>query len=169
MCARLSYKLSNACWQPHLLPAKKLHGRSRTGTCFQQAAPSVAGTSGADPISQKCRELAESRELVEGKEVLELGSGCGLCAILAAKLGAKQASSSHMIRQECFTGGWVAQRSLSWHGYHDGSYASGAPRTQKIGQQSNWRGELQAGSRSDDHSQGDGRGGTIAYPFWGSA
>ena len=37
------------------------------------------------------RELAEHAELVAVRRVLELGSGTGLCGILAAKLGATQA------------------------------------------------------------------------------
>ncbi len=37
--------------------------------------------------------LAKSSELVRGRHVLELGSGCGLAGILAAKLGAAQVCS----------------------------------------------------------------------------
>ncbi|KAK9841587.1 hypothetical protein WJX74_008328 [Apatococcus lobatus] len=37
-----------------------------------------------------CRRLVEKPELVRGKHVLEIGSGCGLCGILAAKLGAAE-------------------------------------------------------------------------------
>lgn len=36
------------------------------------------------------RELAGNRDIVAGKRVLEIGSGCGLCGIVAAKLGAAQ-------------------------------------------------------------------------------
>ena len=35
-----------------------------------------------------CSMLAERPELVRGLEVLEMGSGTGLCGIMAAKLGA---------------------------------------------------------------------------------
>lgn len=37
-----------------------------------------------------CRLLVENPRLVEGKEVLEIGAGTGLCGIVAAKLGAAQ-------------------------------------------------------------------------------
>ena len=37
-----------------------------------------------------CRELAAHPEIVRGQVVLEIGSGCGACGILAAKLGASQ-------------------------------------------------------------------------------
>lgn len=37
-----------------------------------------------------CRELLKHPAVVAGKAVLEIGSGCGLCGILAAKLGAAQ-------------------------------------------------------------------------------
>lgn len=36
------------------------------------------------------RELAAHPEIVRDQEVLEIGSGCGACGILAAKLGARQ-------------------------------------------------------------------------------
>ncbi|KAK9824542.1 hypothetical protein WJX72_011185 [[Myrmecia] bisecta] len=36
-----------------------------------------------------CRELVEHPEIVRGCDVLELGSGCGICGILAAQLGAR--------------------------------------------------------------------------------
>eukprot|EP00877_Chromochloris_zofingiensis_P003053 jgi/Chrzof1/12749/Cz07g06050.t1 len=39
-----------------------------------------------------CRELVAHPGIVAGKEVLEIGSGTGLCGIVAAKLGA------HMVR-----------------------------------------------------------------------
>ena len=35
-------------------------------------------------------------ELVRGLRVLELGSGCGPCGLLAARLGAKQVFSSNL-------------------------------------------------------------------------
>eukprot|EP00873_Tetraselmis_striata_P016356 jgi/Tetstr1/436620/TSEL_025416.t1 len=37
-----------------------------------------------------CRELAAYPDIVAGKEVLEIGSGCGLTGIFAAKLGAQR-------------------------------------------------------------------------------
>ncbi|KAA6419328.1 MAG: hypothetical protein FRX49_10727 [Trebouxia sp. A1-2] len=37
-----------------------------------------------------CRELVEHPGIIAGKSVLEIGSGCGLCGIVAAKLGAAQ-------------------------------------------------------------------------------
>lgn len=37
-----------------------------------------------------CRELAAYPDIVRGKEVLEIGSGCGLTGIFAAKLGAQR-------------------------------------------------------------------------------
>ncbi len=41
------------------------------------------------------RRLVEMPELVRGKQVLEIGSGCGLCGILAAKLGAREVTCLH--------------------------------------------------------------------------
>lgn len=41
-------------------------------------------------LTSLCRRLAEKPELISGKRVLEIGSGCGLCGILAAKLGAAE-------------------------------------------------------------------------------
>jgi predicted nicotinamide N-methyase len=41
-------------------------------------------------IERARRELAEHADLVAGRRVLELGSGTGVCGILAAKLGAAQ-------------------------------------------------------------------------------
>lgn len=43
-------------------------------------------------ITCLCRELVAHPGIVAGKEVLEIGSGTGLCGIVAAKLGA------HMVR-----------------------------------------------------------------------
>ena len=40
--------------------------------------------------------LVEKPQLVQGREVLEIGSGTGLCGIVAAKLGASKVSS-HLI------------------------------------------------------------------------
>ncbi len=53
----------------------------------------VRSGSGARPARAR-RELAEHVELVVGRRVLELGSGTGVCGILAAKLGAAQVSFS---------------------------------------------------------------------------
>lgn len=36
-----------------------------------------------------CREMIARPEVVQGHEVLEIGAGCGVCGILAAKLGAQ--------------------------------------------------------------------------------
>lgn len=41
-----------------------------------------------------CRELLKHPAVVAGKAVLEIGSGCGLCGILAAKLGAAQVGTA---------------------------------------------------------------------------
>ena len=40
--------------------------------------------------------LAERPELVRGLEVLEMGSGTGLCGIVAAKLGAAKVGSRRL-------------------------------------------------------------------------
>lgn len=48
------------------------------------------------------RELLEHPAVAAGKKVLEIGSGCGLCGIVAAKLGAKQVSSLHQSDQPCW-------------------------------------------------------------------
>jgi len=37
-----------------------------------------------------CRVLADHPSFVRGHRVLEIGSGCGVCGILAAKLGAQR-------------------------------------------------------------------------------
>ena len=37
-----------------------------------------------------CSDLVEKPALVQGKRVLEIGAGTGLCGIVAAKLGAAQ-------------------------------------------------------------------------------
>ena len=37
-----------------------------------------------------CRHLVDNPALVRGRHVLELGSGTGLCGIVAAKLGAAE-------------------------------------------------------------------------------
>lgn len=42
------------------------------------------------------RELLEHPSIVAGKSVLEIGSGCGLCGIVAAKLGASQVKLMYM-------------------------------------------------------------------------
>ena len=41
-------------------------------------------------IDAPCRELVQKPDLVRGRAVLELGSGCGLCGIVADQLGAQQ-------------------------------------------------------------------------------
>ena len=43
------------------------------------------------PLCLICRELVEAPGLVQGRSVLELGAGVGLCGLLAAKLGASEA------------------------------------------------------------------------------
>ena len=40
--------------------------------------------------SPLCRHLVDNPALVRGRRVLELGSGTGLCGIVAAKLGAAE-------------------------------------------------------------------------------
>ena len=55
--------------------------------------PRLSGRVQLEAGTRKCRELAEHPELVVARRVLELGSGTGLCGILASKLGAAQARS----------------------------------------------------------------------------
>lgn len=43
-----------------------------------------------------CRELASKPGILMGKTVLEIGSGCGACGILAAKLGAQVTLTDHV-------------------------------------------------------------------------
>lgn len=37
-----------------------------------------------------CKEMVSNRHIVQKAKVLEIGSGCGLCGIVAAKLGARE-------------------------------------------------------------------------------
>ena len=64
-------------------------GPPSIGRQLQPAACTVWQTITAydGPVSS-CSMLAERPDLVRGLDVLEMGSGTGLCGIVAAKLGA---------------------------------------------------------------------------------
>ncbi len=58
------------------------------------------------------RELIEHPGIIASKSVLEIGSGCGLCGIVAAKLGAAQVLLMYM--SFCCCTGHFADTHVIW-------------------------------------------------------
>ncbi len=68
-----------------------------------------------------CSALVDKPALVQGKSVLEIGAGTGLCGIVAAKLGAAHVTpNSH---SHCFSYAWQCYD----HAQHDGSVLPDTP------------------------------------------
>jgi Lysine methyltransferase len=82
--------LAELCWLAHGLGYRWLLGRvPLLCTWFGlQVATRHIGAGGVPG----CRELVDHPSLVSQRSVLELGSGCGLCGVVAAKLGASDVS-----------------------------------------------------------------------------
>ncbi len=62
--------------------------------------PSTAFCDGAHPTTQMCLEILEE-EIRGGECVLDLGTGSGILAIAAAKLGARKVVAADILRNSC--------------------------------------------------------------------
>lgn len=62
--------------------------------------PSSAFGDGAHPTTQMCLAMLED-EITGGEAVLDLGTGSGILAIAAAKLGAGKVTAADIVREAC--------------------------------------------------------------------